>query len=52
MGMSKEFLTIRKTFVDSPKDCANINWETFFAAKDPGNIWSHSQGPDDHVKWF
>ena len=52
MGMSKEFLTIRKTFVDSPKDCANINWETFFAAKDPGNIWSHNQGPDDHVKWF
>ena len=50
--MSKEFFIIRKTFVDSPNDCANINWETFFAGKDPGNIWSHKQEPDAHVKWF
>jgi len=51
-GMSKEFLEIRKAFVDSPNNCANINWETFFAANDPGNIWSANQDPDTHVKWF
>ena len=51
-GMSKEFLEIRKAFVDSPSNCANINWETFFAANDPGNIWSANQDPDVHVKWF
>ena len=51
-GMSREFFEIRKTFVDSPSNCANTNWETFFAAKDPGNIWSHNQAPDAHVKWF
>jgi len=50
--MSKEFLEIRKAFVDSPSNCANINWETFFAANDPGNIWSANQDPDVHVKWF
>ena len=50
--MSKEFLEIRKAFVDSPNNCANINWETFFAANDPGNIWSANQDPDTHVKWF
>tara|TARA_B100000959_G_C14924231_1_gene600824 strand:+ start:343 stop:1038 length:696 start_codon:yes stop_codon:yes gene_type:complete len=50
--MSNEFFEIRKTFVDSPSNCANTNWETFFAAKDPGNIWSHNQAPDAHVKWF
>jgi len=50
--MSKEFLEIRKEFVDSPSNCANINWETFFAANDPGNIWSANQDPDVHVKWF
>ena len=50
--MSKEFLEIRKAFVDSPSNCANINWETFFAANDPGNIWSANQDPDAHVKWF
>ena len=51
-GMSREFLEIRKTFVDSPSNCANINWETFFSGKDPGNIWSYNQEPDAHVKWF
>ena len=52
MGMSKEFFEIRKTFVDSPSNCANTNWERFFAGKDPGNLWSHTQEPDAHVKWF
>ena len=52
MGMSKEFFEIRKTFVDSPINCANTNWERFFAGKDPGNLWSHTQEPDAHVKWF
>ena len=51
-GMSREFFEIRKTFVDSPSNCANTNWETFFAANDPGNIWSANQDPDAHVKWF
>lgn len=51
-GMSREFLEIRKTFVDSPSNCANTNWERFFAGKDPGNIWSYNQEPDAHVKWF
>ena len=50
--MSREFLEIRKTFVDSPSNCANTNWERFFAGKDPGNIWSYNQEPDAHVKWF
>ena len=51
-GMSREFFEIRKTFVDSPSNCANTNWELFFSGKDPGNIWSHNQEPDAHVKWF